>query len=300
MRVGSRLAVCCLLVVALAAAHPVAAQVTEPVAPVIAAAGDIACAPADPYTGDQCHDAQTADLITSHPGITDVLTLGDNQYKSGTLAQFTGAYDHTWGQFKGKTHPSVGNHEYRTANAQGYRSYFGYSTGRLWYSFNLGAWHLVALDSNCGKVGGCGATSPQGQFLRADLQADTHQCELLFWHHPRFTRYKTVTPVKALWTIAYNNGVDVVLNGHGHAYERYARQRPSGLLDTQRGIREFVVGTGGEDHATPVATRANLQVTNNTTFGILRMTLNTGSYDWRFLPDLSSGTFTDQGTGSCH
>jgi acid phosphatase type 7 len=298
--VRSRIAVCCLVVLTVAAAHPVAARVTEPVAPVIAAAGDIACAPADPHTSNLCHDAQTADLITSHPEITDVLTLGDNQYESGSLPEFTGAYDYTWGRFKGRTYPSVGNHEYQTANAQGYRDYFGFSTGRLWYSFNLGAWHIVALDSNCGEVGGCGSTSPQGQFLKSDLQADTHQCELLFWHHPRFTLYKTTTPVKPFWTIAYNNGVDVILNGHGHAFERYAPQRPSGVLDTQRGIREFVVGTGGKNLATPVTTRANLEVTNNTTFGVLRMTLSPGSYDWTFLPDLSSGTFTDAGTGSCH
>jgi Calcineurin-like phosphoesterase len=299
-RLRSRVIVGCLLLVPFAATPSVEARVAAPITPVIAAAGDIACAPNDPHTGNECHDARTAALIADHPGITDVLTLGDNQYERGTLAQFTGAYDRTWGQFKRKTHPSVGNHEYLTANAQGYRRYFGYSTGRLWYSFNLGAWHIVALDSNCEKVGGCSSTSPQGQFLRTNLQTDEHKCELLFWHHPRFTRYKTETPVKALWTIAYNNGVDVILNGHSHAYERYAPQRPSGLPDGQRGIREFVVGTGGKNHAAPVATRDNLRVTNNTTFGILRMTLEPGSYDWRFVPDPSSGTFTDAGAANCH
>jgi hypothetical protein len=160
---------------------------------------------------------------------------------------------------------------------------------------------VVALDSNCGKlVGKCQASSPQGQFLKQDLASDTHLCELAYWHHPRFSSFKKPMPMKAFWQIAYSNGVDVILNGHGHAYERFAPQAPDGTPDPARGIRQFVVGTGGKNHDNPCCPRANLEVADNTTFGILRMTLGAAGYDWQFVPDLSSGTFTDAGAGTCH
>jgi hypothetical protein len=275
------------------------AAVAQVSVPVIAAAGDIACAPGD--VTHPCHHQQTSDLIVTDPTITDVLTLGDNQYERGELSAFAASYDPTWGRFKERTHPSVGNQEYRTANAQGYRDYFGFSSGPLWYSFDLGEWHVVALDSNCGKIAGrCIASSAQGQFLSNDLQSDQHLCELLYWHHPRFSSSERRQPMKAIWTIAYANGVDVILNGHAHNYERFAPQTPTGVLDPATGIRQFVVGTGGKGLHPFVAADANSEVFNDTTFGVLKMTLNPTDYNWLFVPDPTSGTFTDSGTGACH
>jgi acid phosphatase type 7 len=265
---------------------------------VIAAAGDIACRPGD--TTNPCHHQQTSDLIVGDPTISDVLTLGDNQYEVGALADFQASYDPTWGRFKSITHPSVGNHEYRTVNAQGYRSYFGLGSGPLWDSFDLGNWHIVTLDSNCRQVG-CSATSAQGQFLRNDLQSDNHTCELLYWHHPRFSSSSTtVNSVRPLWDIAYSNGVDVILNGHEHNYERFAPQTPAGAADPVMGIRQFVVGTGGKSLHTLDARDPNSEVFNDETFGVLKMTLGAAGYTWQFVPDTTSGIFTDSGIGACH
>ncbi len=291
----------CLLLGLLVASLPSAAQSVAADTPVIAAAGDIACSPGDPVAENSCHHRETSDLVLADPTITDVLTLGDNQYQRGSAADYLAAYDPTWGRFKSITHPSPGNHDYRTVNAQGYRDYFGYPSGPLWYSYNLGDWHVVALDSNCGKLTGkCTSQSPESQFLRQDLAGDNHLCELLYWHHPRFTSYKRLMPTKAFWQIAYANGVDVILNAHGHAYERFAPQAPDGSLDPAGGIRQFVVGTGGKNHDDPCCPRANVQATDNTTFGILKMTLGATGYDWQFVPDPTSGTYTDLGADTCH
>jgi hypothetical protein len=288
-----------LLLGLLAATQLPAAETLAATDPVIAAAGDIVCAPTDQT--NPCHHQETSDLVFSDPTITDVLVLGDNQYERGTAADYFAAYDPTWGRFKAKTHPVPGNHEYRTPDAQGYRDYFGFPSGPLWYSYNLGDWHVVALDSNCGKLTGkCTARSPEAQFLKQDLAGDNHLCELLYWHHPRFTSYKRPMPTKAFWQIAYDNGVDVILNAHGHAYERFAPQTPDGTVDPVAGIRQFVVGTGGKSHDAPCCPRANVEASNDTTFGILKMTLGSGTYAWQFVPDLTSGAFTDAGSGTCH
>jgi acid phosphatase type 7 len=299
MRRKRKIAFLCLVLGLLPATQLPAVESLAESTAVIAAAGDIACAPTDQR--NPCHHRETSDLVLSDPTITDVLVLGDNQYEQGSLADYLAAYDPTWGRFKAKTHPVPGNHEYGTPNAQGYRDYFGFPSDPLWYSYNLGDWHVVALDSNCAMLTGkCTARSPQGQFLKQDLAGDNHLCELLYWHHPRFTSYRRPMPTKGFWKIAYDNGVDIILNAHGHAYERFAPQTPEGVSDPVRGIRQFVVGTGGKDFDVPCCPRANLEVTNNTTFGILRMTLSSSTYDWQFVPDLTSGTFTDSGAGSCH
>src|SRR5919199_662478 len=239
--------------------------------PVIAAAGDIACKPGD--TEHPCHQAQTSNLVVNDSTITDV-TLGDNQYEVGAYDAYLASYDPTWGRFKGITQPVPGNHEWRTTNAAGYRKYFGYGSGRLWYSYNLGAWHIVALDSDCKEIGGCGTGSNEYKFLKNDLTSDTHLCELLYFHHARFSSSSTAAPMGAVWRLAYDNGVDVILNGHEHDYERFAPQTPSGALDLSKGIREFVVGTGGKNHAAFDATLdENSRAHDNTTFGVLKMTL---------------------------
>jgi hypothetical protein len=285
---------------------------------VIAAAGDIACDPDDSSfnggngTSQECRQQWTANVIASI-GPAAVLPLGDNQYYCGGLAAFLGSYNQSWGAFKSITHPSVGNHEYLTsggtdcnagnAGANGYFSYFGSAAGQRgqgYYSYNVGAWHLIVLNSNCSDAGGCSATSPQGQWLANDLATHQNVCTLAYWHIPLFSSGgRANNNSRAFWDQLYNAGADVVLNGHDHTYERFAPQTPTGQRNDARGIREFVVGTGGANHTSFVTTAANSEVRNDTTFGILKVTLHATSYDWQFIPEAGQ-TFTDSGSTSCH
>jgi acid phosphatase type 7 len=289
--------------------------------PVLAAAGDIACNSAPTTTGSTCHYGLTASAVTSDASITDVVTLGDNQYECSDYANVLRFYDPTWGVFRAKTHPAVGNHEYNTAPASGCdagtttaaKGYFDYWNGvdvgtgpagdrtKGYYSYDLGSWHLVALNSNCARVGGCDAGSPQETWLRNDLAAHPAACTLAYWHHPRFSsgEHGDNPSVAALWEALYAAGADVVLNGHDHDYERFAAQTPAGAPDPASGIREFVVGTGGKSHYAFRALRPNSEVHNGDTYGILKLTLHPQGYDWQFVPE-SGGTFTDSGSGSCH
>lgn len=275
--------------------------------PVVAAAGDIACDPASSSFngGDgvptRCRQKYTSDLLT---GTAAVLPLGDNQYEEGTLTQFRQSYDPSWGRFKSVTHPSVGNHEYLTTGASGYFDYFGASAGSRtqgWYSFNVGAWHLVALNSNCSKVGGCGVSSPQYQWLRADLAANNSACTLAYWHHPRFAhgQFSNNSAYQPFWQLLFDDNAEIVLVGHDHNYQRYAPQTPTGGLDNVRGIRQFIVGTGGKNLVVPDSSGTNREVANGNTHGVLKLTLHPTSYDWRFTPEAGK-TFTDSGTNSCH
>jgi calcineurin-like phosphoesterase family protein/cadherin domain-containing protein len=278
-------------------ARRLAAAATDPI---IAAAGDIACTPGSSITSTKCHQSATSDLLS---GATAVLTLGDNQYEDGTLAQYQGSFDPTWGRFKASMFPSVGNHEYHVAGAAGYFDYFGAAAGprdRGYYSFDIGSWHLIAINSNCSAIGGCNAGSPQEQWLRADLAASAAQCTLAYWHHPRFSSglHGSATFMQPIWQALYDFRADVVLSGHDHNYQRFALQTPSGVLDAARGIREFVVGTGGRSHYSPGATIANQEVANWTTFGVLKLTLHPTSYDWQFVPEAGQ-TFTDSGSAAC-
>ncbi len=238
-----------------------------------------------------------------------MLPLGDTQYDSGTLSEFMGSYDPTWGRLNSLARPVLGNHEYGTAGAGGYFDYFngtGQATGRAgdrgrgYYSYDIGAWHLIALNSNCSLVP-CGAGSAQEQWLRADLAANPKTCTLAYWHHPRFSSgYTNNTPaVDPLWQDLYTAGADVVLGGHAHEYERFAPQNPAGQADLARGIREFVVGTGGEDHHALGTIKANSEVRNVDTFGVMRLTLSATGYSWKFVPE-AGRTFTDSGSASCH
>jgi hypothetical protein len=285
---------------------------------VIAAAGDIACDPANSSfnggngTSNSCRQGSTANVIASiHPNA--VLPLGDNQYYCGGLSAFQQSYDLSWGGFKSITHPSVGNHEYLTsggtdcnagnAGANGYFSYFGSAAGQRgqgYYSYNLGAWHVIVLNSNCSDAGGCSASSPQGEWLANDLATHRTACTLAYWHIPLFSSGGRANDnSSALWDQLYDANADLVLNGHDHTYERFAPQTPSGQRNDTRGIREFVVGTGGANHTSFVTTAANSEVRNDTTFGILRVTLHATSYDWQFIPEAGQ-TFTDSGSTSCH
>ena len=283
--------------------------------PIIAVAGDIACDPAKTSTTG-CRQKATSDLIYNQ-GYAAVLPLGDNQYYCGKLTAFEQSYGPTWGRFKSITHPAVGNHEYSdsghcpegTNHAQGYYTYFGQAASPLqsdctsaclgYYSFDVGGWHLIALNTQCAEVDGCSASSPQGRWLAADLAAHRNQCLLAYWHIPRFSSGGRASSNSAsFWTALYNAHADVVLNGHDHIYERFALQSPSGTADP-KGIRQFTVGTGGADHTTITTVARNSQVRNANTFGILKLGLHDGSYTWQFVPQAGQ-TFTDSGAGQCH
>lgn len=301
-----------------AAALGTATDAPGPGDPVIAAAGDIACDPSDSkFNGgagksDGCRQKYTADLIVGQ-GYAAVLALGDNQYYCGGYNAFLQSYDKSWGQVKALTHPAVGNHEYLTsggtdcnsanAGAAGHFTYFGSAAGepgKGYYSFDIGTWHLIMLNSTCSKAGGCGATSPQGRWLRADLAAHTNVCTLAFWHIPLFSSGgRASSNSKSFWDALYAADADVVLAGHDHIYERFTPQTPSGAADPVRGIREFVVGTGGSNWTSISSVKPNSEVRNDRSFGILQLTLHPTSYDWQFVPAVGS-SFTDSGTTQCH
>jgi hypothetical protein len=257
--------------------------------PVITAAGDIC--------GSSTDCAATANLLDSlNP--TAVLTLGDNAYNDGSLTEYNSYYKPNWGRQDGKIYPAPGNHEFHTANAQGYRDYFGARAPALYYSYDLGAWHLISLPGD--DTMSASAGSAQEVWLKADLAAHPSQCILAYWHEPRFSsgaEHGSDSTFDPIWRDLYAAGADVVLNGHDHEYERFAPQNPSGVADP-KGIREFVVGTGGVSHYTFGAPVANSEVRDNTSFGVLKLTLHSGGYDWQFVPAAGS-SFTDSGSGSC-
>jgi hypothetical protein len=275
--------------------------------PVIAVAGDIACSPGDGNfnggdgTTSACRQKAVSDLLVG-TNLTAVLTLGDNQYEDGALTKFQQSFDPSWGRVKNIIHPAAGNHEYQTAGASGYYQYFGAAAGdptKGYYSYDIGTWHIIALNSNCSQVGGCGMGSPQEQWLKADLSAHPNACTLAYWHHPRFSSgdHGNHSSYDAFWKALYAANVEVVLNGHDHDYERFAPQNPSGAADPN-GIQEFVVGTGGKNHYSFGTIQPNSLVRNSDTYGVLKLTLHPTSYDWQFVPEAGK-TFTDSGTRNC-
>lgn len=248
-------------------------------------------------------DGATAKLLGNIPGT--VFTLGDNVYDNGTREEFRRCYDPTWGKYKKRTKPTAGNHDYYTNNAGPYYDYFGARAGspnRGYYSYDRGAWHIVALNSNCDKVGGCGTSSPQGQWLRNDLARSDAECTLAYFHEPLFSSGQgtETTDVRPFWEMLYNRGADVILAGHAHSYERFAPQTPGGQKDSANGIRQFVVGTGGKPAINPFdGTAPNSQVKNDETPGVLKLTLKPGSYEWKFV-HVAGKSFTDSGSDGCH
>lgn len=271
--------------------------------PVIVAAGDIACAPGSAVTATTCQQQATSDLVLSvNP--TAVLTLGDEQYDEGRYPSFLKSYAPTWGRFVAITYPAPGNHEYYSKGA-GYYRYFTSAksaAGSLhpYYSFDLGSWHIIALNAECSYVGGCGFGSPEERWLAADLRTHPARCTLAFWHEPRFSSggHGDDRQVAQFWTDLYNAGAEIVLNGHDHDYERFAPQTAYGKADPNHGIREFVVGTGGKSLRPFHKIKPNSQLRSDT-FGVLALTLKPGGYTWRFLP-IKGSTFTDSGSGTCH
>jgi hypothetical protein len=246
-------------------------------------------------------DEATGQFVAKLPGT--VATLGDIAYERGTAAEFNQCYDPVWGTFENRTRPAPGNHEYATAGAAAYFAYFGLRagpSGRGYYSYELGGWHIIVLNSNCDLVGGCGAGSPQDTWLRADLRKNRTKCTLAYWHHPRFSSglHGNDPNLITLWQALYVNGAEIVLSGHDHDYERFKPQTPDGVLDRAHGIQEFVVGTGGKSLFPFAVPAANSAIRDDTTYGVLRLKLFLGRWSFRFLPVV--GTFTDSGTGTCH
>jgi PKD repeat protein len=257
-------------------AAPAAASAADPV---IGAAGDIACASFS-ATSTSCQQKATSDLLVG-AGYAKVLSLGDQQYENGTLADFNKYYEASWGRVKTITAPVPGNHEYQTSGASGYYSYFGAlagPSGKGYYSFDLGSWHLVGLNSNCSKVS-CSAGSTQEQWLRSDLAAHPRQCVLAFFHHANLT-----APTTALRQAFLAAGGDVILTGHNHVYRRLG-PRDASLNADPGGYREFIVGTGGKS-------------VSGSPFGILQLTLHSASYDWKFI-SIAHAT-GDTGSASCN
>jgi hypothetical protein len=246
----------------------------------------------------------TAKLIQRIPGT--VFAAGDLAYPDGSDENFSKCYGPTWGQFKDRTHPVPGNHEYHSNGASGYSRYFGTAAGNAtkgYYSYELGTWHIIALNSECIEVGGCDHGSPQGIWLEHDLAQHSTACTLAYFHRPLFSsgeQHGNDSSVLPLWQILYAGGADVVLNGHDHDYERFAPQDPNGKLDSEHGIREFVVGTGGKNsHRTFATPKPNSEVRNADTYGVMKLTLHAGSYDWEFVPEAGK-TFNDSGKAVCH
>jgi len=263
---------------------------------ILVGAGDIA----------DCKDLSgaeaTAKLLDQIPGT--VMVPGDLAYPGGSREDFT-CYDKTWGRAKFRTRPAPGNHEFHSSGATPYFNYFGAAAGDPktgYYSYELGAWHIIVLNSECKDVGGCEAGSPQEKWLRTDLAAHPTACTLAYWHKPLFSSggaHGNDLTVQPLWQALYEANADVIVGGHDHDYERFAPQAPGGTADAKRGIREFVVGTGGKNHRPFGSPKPNSELRDATAFGVLKLTLKPKAYDWQFIPEPGK-SFTDSGSGACH
>jgi acid phosphatase type 7 len=283
-------------------------------APVILAAGDI---------GDctRLGDDSTAMLLDTLQGI--VVPLGDDVYENGTPDEYTNCYAPTWGRHKARTRPVAGNHDYNcgqhvpglpgcTSPAAGYFGYFGAAAGdpaKGYYTYPLDSWLVIVINTGTDSPVNYAAGSPQEQWLRSVLASNSQQCVLAMWHHPRFSTVKDRVPLtsytEAIWNALYEYGADLVLNGHDHAYQRFAPMRPNGTRDDAHGIRQIAVGTGGGETlyswADSLPAHQNLEARDNHTHGVLKLTLRSGGYDWKFVPASGgAAAFTDSGSGSCH
>jgi acid phosphatase type 7 len=266
------------------------------------AAGDIASCP---ETGDE----QTATLIQSMLEKTPatVAALGDLVYPTGKLATYKKCYGPSWGQFLNATKAAIGNHDYSGGTSRDYTTYFGAAAGPNsdgYYSYNLGTgsstWHVIVLNSNCWAVGGCNKGSKQYKWLQTELEKNSNDCTLAYWHHPRFSSalHGNNDFMQDVWALLANSGVELVLNGHDHDYERFAPLNAAGK-PVEKGTREFVVGTGGKNEYPFLITKPGSQVRKTGTFGVLELKLKASSYDWKFVP-VAGKTFTDSGSTLCH
>ena len=241
---------------------------------------------------------QTAQLLDKIAGT--VYTTGDNAYPHGTDTDFANCYDASWGRHKARTMPTPGNHEYHTAGAAGYFKYYGANAGppgRGYYGYDLGQWRIISLNSNVSTT----SSSEQVTWLKADLAANPKKCTLAYWHHPLFSsgKHGDGTFTQPLWQALDDADADLILTGHHHSYERFAPQTPTGLADPVRGIRQFVIGSGGTDFHAFGPPKPNSEVRDNVTWGVVKFTLYADRYDWEFIP-VAGKTFTDRGTEMCH
>lgn len=270
---------------------------------VLVGAGDIASC------SDLSGAEATAKLIEKIPG--EVFAAGDLAYEKGTAEEFANCYGKTWGRFRSRTHPAPGNHEfYGAKDGSPYFNYWGAQAGppeKGYYSFDLGVWHVIALNTNCTApgLGGCGAGSPQDLWLQKDLAAHPKSCVVAFGHHALFSsgilkKHAIHPELRQLWQDLYKEHADLMLNGHEHSYERFAPQDPNGNADSKNGIREFVVGTGGRSNDPLGFATPNSEIRNASSFGVLKLTLWTGKYSWEFIPADSEAGFRDSGSGTCH
>jgi hypothetical protein len=239
----------------------------------------------------------TAALLDSIPGT--VFAAGDNAYFDGTAVDYARCYDPSWGRHKSRTRPVPGNHEYLTAGGAGYFGYFGLAAGNVgegWYSYRLGAWLVLALNSETSAFPG----SPQYVWLRNELIANPTRCALAYFHTPVFGSGANGgnTQMQAAWALMQESGVEVIIGGHNHTYERFAPQDSNGRRDP-RGIRQFVVGTGGAPLVSFRSIDPNSEVRDNTAWGVLKLTLKPDSYDWQFVP-VAGRSFSDAGSDVCH
>ncbi|MGH2907231.1 MAG: metallophosphoesterase family protein, partial [Solirubrobacterales bacterium] len=267
----------------------------------IVAVGDISCPAAEPVTPDLCHQAAVAKRVAKIDPAS-VLLLGDVQYNFGEYAEFQNSFGRSWSALRGLWRPVIGNHEYYTPGAEGYFKFFGRRAGNgrgAYYSFNVSGWHVVALNANCEYVG-CGQNSLQGRWLKGDLADNPRKCTIGYWHQPLFSsgEHGSNPPVRPLWSMLQSAGADLVLNGHDHNYERFAPQDANGTLDTRRGMREFVVGTGGRSQRALKDLKPNSQFSIVDRFGVLALDLGKSGYKWRFVGE--NGRILDRGTGRCH
>jgi hypothetical protein len=259
---------------------------TSPGSVVLVGAGDIT-------NCNRNQDEQTAQLLDDIPGT--VFTAGDNAYVDGTYTEYINCYEPTWGRHKSRTKPSPGNHEYLTSGAAGYFQYF--SNVASYYAYNLGAWRIYSLNSEIGVS----ATSAQAIWLQNDLTTNPAQCVLAYWHKPRWasgSNHGDNSAMQAIWQILYNAGAELVVNSHEHHYERFAEMNTSGAA-VSSGLREIIVGTGGAALYPFGTPKAASQIRNNTTYGVLKLTLRSTGYDWQFVP-IAGATFTDSGSSNCH
>ena len=257
-------------------------------APVLLVTGDI----------DGCHEGEATAKLAAQLA-APIATVGDNAYPEGTASELDRCYAPTWGALKDRTHPVPGNHDYDVSKAEPYYEYFGAAAGdptKGWYSYNVGTWHVVALNSNCDDVD----CAEQTRWLEADLTANPSACILAYWHHPRFTSGTSGgdESMTDFWNVLYDHRASLVFNGHDHDYERFAPMNPAGRADPERGIREFVVGTGGAALGSIARVAPNSEVRNNRAYGLLELTLRPDGYDWRFLAT-DGDTFTDSGSDTC-
>jgi calcineurin-like phosphoesterase family protein len=280
--------------------QPAATTTPAPTASaLLVAAGDIACRARQPAEQHECAQQTTAELVLGLKPTT-VLALGDTQYEDGSPEEYA-AYDASWGRFKNITLPVVGNHEYQTPDAKGYYAYFGDQAGdptQGWYATTAGAWRVIVLNSECVEIGGCGPDSPQGRWLSAQLHG-APRCTAVAYHRPRFSsgaEHGDDPSLAPLWAQLHDGGVDVVLNGHDHDYERFAPRDADGQVGS--GPVEFVVGTGGADLRGFSRTDRGSEVRWADSVGVLALTLRPDGYDWRFV-DPDGTPPVDSGTGTC-